>query len=144
MIISSFQGEYRWLSNFWLCNVEVGGITYPSVEHFYQAAKAVKISDMTKIATAATPSQAKWLGRNIQTRPDWEEVKVFIMRSGLEAKFRNPELARKLVATFPTDLVEGNYWHDNFWGNCSCPRCIDKPGKNVLGLLLMEIRDGLL
>jgi predicted NAD-dependent protein-ADP-ribosyltransferase YbiA (DUF1768 family) len=43
-------------------------------------------------------------------------------------------------------MIEGNWWHDNFWGDCYCnnksgkhPECL-KPGLNKLGLLLMNLR----
>ena len=40
-------------------------------------------------------------------------------------------------------LIEGNTWHDNYWGDCSCNRCKSKSGENMLGILLMELRDKL-
>jgi predicted NAD-dependent protein-ADP-ribosyltransferase YbiA (DUF1768 family) len=39
--ISSFTGEYRFLSNFYPCVVHLDEEVYPSVEHAYQAAKTV-------------------------------------------------------------------------------------------------------
>ena len=38
-VIDSFGGEYSFLSNFHKCKVEFEGMTYPSVEHAFQAAK---------------------------------------------------------------------------------------------------------
>jgi hypothetical protein len=46
----------------------------------------------------------------------------------------------KLLETKNAELIEGNIWHDNFWGSCECSRCNHKPGKNMLGRLLMEYR----
>lgn len=63
------------------------------------------------------------------------------MRQLLMQKFADVNLRVKLLATEDEELVEGNYWHDNFWGNCSCPKCKDIQGKNVLGTLLMEERE---
>ena len=75
------------------------------------------------------------LGRRIELRPDWEEVKIEIMRQVLKSKFtHNPELREKLIATGNTELIEGNNWNDRFWGVCR------GVGKNHLGKLLMEIR----
>jgi predicted NAD-dependent protein-ADP-ribosyltransferase YbiA (DUF1768 family) len=51
-------------------------------------------------------------------------------------------LAEKLLATGEEILVEGNTWHDNFWGRCSCRNCRGK-GVNHLGQLLMERRAAL-
>src|SRR4051812_21328901 len=39
--IAEFQGEYRFLSNFWPATVEFEGIRYPTAEHAYQAAKTL-------------------------------------------------------------------------------------------------------
>lgn len=65
------------------------------------------------------------------------------MRQLLELKFNQPEFREKLLLTQDEDLIEGNWWHDNIWGDCSCPKCKDIPGKNRLGILLMEIRSQL-
>lgn len=51
------------------------------------------------------------------------------------AKFtQNPELLDKLKATGDAILIEGNYWHDTFWGVC------EGKGKNYLGKIIMKIR----
>ena len=65
------------------------------------------------------------------------------MKAGLQEKFKNPVLAKKLIDTGDTELIEGNYWHDNFWGKCSCEKCKNKPKANTLGILLMDIRSKL-
>jgi predicted NAD-dependent protein-ADP-ribosyltransferase YbiA (DUF1768 family) len=46
-----------------------------------------------------------------------------------------------LLDTGDEELVEGTTWHDNIWGNCSCPKCKNIPGQNRLGKLLMQIRE---
>lgn len=62
-----------------------------------------------------------------------------------EVKFRgDPELLGKLLSTGTRPLVETNHWHDNFWGDCTCTRCANIRGKNMLGKLLMELRGSLL
>jgi predicted NAD-dependent protein-ADP-ribosyltransferase YbiA (DUF1768 family) len=57
----------------------------------------------------------------------------------LLCKFKG-ELKQKLVNTGEILLVEGNCWHDNFWGDCYCPKCFNRMGKNMLGRLLMKVR----
>ena len=59
----------------------------------------------------------------------------------LVEKFTIPELKEKLLATGDEYLEEGNYWHDNYWGNCHCEKCADITGQNKLGILLMKIRE---
>ena len=133
-VISEFQGYFRFLSNFWLCDILVDGATYPSVEHAFQAAKAVDAKSSEMIRNAATPGRAKRLGKQVSRRPDWEDVKVGIMLELLRKKFSDPHLAGLLLQTGDADLVEGNTWNDTFWGVCR------GEGKNTLGCLLMQVR----
>ena len=83
------------------------------------------------------------MGRKVQLRHDWEEVKYRLMVDICYAKFtQNPELKEILLSTGDETLVENTTgWHDNIWGNCECPRCINKEGKNLLGKALMEVRE---
>ena len=53
------------------------------------------------------------------------------------------ELREKLKATGDATLIEGNHWHDNRWGKCTCDKCQNKEGQNWLGKILMEIRETL-
>jgi len=55
-------------------------------------------------------------------------------------KFGDKELLEKLIDTYPHELVEGNYWHDTFWGQCNCTKH-QGDGENVLGSLLMFVRN---
>ena len=133
-MIAIFDNEYAFLSNFYESPFEVDGITYPTVEHFFQAMKSKDVEGRKKIAAAPTPGKAKRLGRTIELRKDWEEIKVAVMKFGLAQKFRIPELREKLLATGNEELIEGNWWGDRFWGVC------DGVGENYLGKLLMEVR----
>lgn len=38
-------------------------------------------------------------------------------------------------------MVKGNTTKDIDWGNCTCMNCINIEGQNVLGKLLMRVRD---
>ena len=87
-----------------------------------------------------TAGQAKRAGRKLTLRQDWEDVSISIMREILRTKFQDHHMATKLMGTGDILLVEGNNWHDNFWGDCNCEKCQRIVAKNVLGLLLMEIR----
>jgi len=138
--IQFFEGEFSFLSNFYPSPITLFGITFPTVEHFYQAAKATNEEDTARIAAAETPGQAKRLGRITRLRSDWESIKIDVMRLGLEEKFKDPLLRLKLLDTGNTPLVEGNFWHDNTWGNCQCEKCQTILGRNILGKLLMDLR----
>jgi predicted NAD-dependent protein-ADP-ribosyltransferase YbiA (DUF1768 family) len=64
------------------------------------------------------------------------------MRNGLAYKFaHHPDLRQKLITTKGKTLIEGNFWHDNTWGDCYCENCKDTKGKNLLGRSLMALRD---
>ena len=141
-MINDFHGKYFFLSNFAESAIVLDGVLYPTVEHAFQAAKMVNESDRLAISRAKTPGQAKRIGRSGLMRSDWEEIKVEVMHQCLLRKFLlNPFLREKLRETGDEELVEGNTWHDNCWGDCFCPKCANKPGLNHLGRLLMEIRD---
>lgn len=137
--INSFSGAYAFLSNFEPSPIYYDGFSYPTVEHAFQAAKTLDMTERkTNFTEKQTPGQAKRNGRKVNLRPDWEDVKVPIMYELLLLKFTtHPELASKLLSTYPAILIEGNYWHDTFWGIC------DGVGLNMLGKLLMKVRDTL-
>lgn len=144
-MIDCFDGEFAFLSNFYESPIKYNGtVTMPTVEHYFQAAKASEPLDFLKIAAADTPGQAKRLGRKCKLRADWEDVKMNVMREALRKKFSDPELKAKLLATGDQRLKEGNTWHDNFWGVCYCDRCQDIMAYNHLGKLLMELRTELM
>ena len=141
-IISSFRGVYSYLSNFDDHPVTFNGLEFDSAEAAYQADKSddpeVKESFMFM-----TPSQAKKEGRRVKMRPNFESEKVKVMQEIVVCKFmQNPELMDKLQATGDTLIIEGNTWHDNFWGSCVCGRkSCSAQGKNVLGKILMQVRE---
>ena len=140
-MISEFDKEWAFLSNFYWSEIEFEGITYPTNEHFFQAMKTLDINERRAIANCLTPGQAKRMGRRVALRPDWEDVKESVMLEGLCLKFADEQLADWLLETGDEELVEGTTWHDNEWGNCSCPKCAHIEGKNKLGRLLMIVRD---
>lgn len=129
-----FRGEFAFLSNFTDSPLEYRGVSFPTAEHAYQAAKAVFEEDFHAIRTARSPGVAKRLGQKIKVRDDWNSVKLKVMREILEIKFSIPELEHKLLQ-IEGPIVEDNNWGDTFWGVC------DGVGNNHLGKILMRIRD---
>jgi ribA/ribD-fused uncharacterized protein len=146
MSIAEFQGEYRFLSNFWLVNVIYDHQMYSSVEHAYQAAKTLDDTQRRMIQWAEKPGDAKRMGQIITLREDWEQVKLLVMKNLVWQKFQYPNLKQKLLATGDQSLIEGNRWHDNYWGVCLCGVCQNTKhiiGHNYLGRVLMDVRDKL-
>ena len=143
--IREFQGEHRWLSNFWPCEVSVSGITYPSSEHAFQAQKTLHLPSRQLMSKLKTPGKAKRYGKTLELRPDWDLMKLSIMEDVVYAKFmQNDSLCRKLIDTGDARLIEGNRWGDRFWGICPRPGYTEPiEGLNWLGVILMLQRSRL-
>jgi len=140
-MIDSFRYEYKFLSNFYPTTILYEGIRYPSSEHAYQAAKTSNIDLRLEISQMPNPQAAKKKGWQLRLRSDWKDIKIATMKSILKIKFSRKYLKNKLLATGDELLLEGNWWHDNYWGSCTCTFCEDTTGLNHLGKLLMEIRE---
>lgn len=151
--ITSFNGDFRWLSNFYPLNKkylvrledDVLPDVYPTVEHAYQAAKFDDPVIRSRfLPTTLTAGQAKRLGGNRlfvnDMRGDWFDVRVEVMTDLLQQKFQDPGLRELLCMTGSAEIIEGNNWHDNFWGDCHCSQCATIDGKNILGDILMTLR----
>jgi predicted NAD-dependent protein-ADP-ribosyltransferase YbiA (DUF1768 family) len=82
-----------------------------------------------------TPGEAKKAGRSVHLRTDWEQIKVGLMCGLVSQKFQDPKLKQMLLDTGDQELIEGNYWFDDFWG------VHNGKGKNQLGKILMLVRD---
>lgn len=136
--IEFFDGEYGFLSNFFPSPVAYAGEVYQTAEHAFQAAKTGREEDRLWVAGQGTPGRAKRAGRNIRLREDWEKVKDQVMLDVVRAKFMDPNLAVMLLRTGDRALVEGNTWHDSYWGVCVCGRC--GQGRNQLGKALEQVR----
>jgi N-glycosidase YbiA len=132
---------YGCFSNFSLHPIEIGGIYWPTVEHYYQAQKFVGSRDgliIPLIHAAPTPEEAAALGRcsTRKLRSDWDIVKTDVMRAAVLQKFiTHAEIRDVLLATGDEVLVE-NSPTDYFWG-CGA----DKTGQNHLGKILMSVRE---
>lgn len=132
--IERFAGPHRFLSNFYPAPLVWEGRSWPTAEHAYQAAKCSRADQARMILEAPSPGAAKRLGRKIELRADWDEVKESVMLSIVRAKLENAHLRRLLIATGDAELIEGNYWGDRFWGVCR------GEGENRLGKILMKVR----
>jgi N-glycosidase YbiA len=132
----SRDDEYGWLSNFYRAKQVCDDLEYPTNEHFYQSAKTVDRDLKEWIRTCPLPYYAMKVGRLIREKDGrvnlTDEYRINTMRTGLMAKFtQNPDLKAKLLATGHAILHE-NSENDLFWG---------KNGRDMLGILLMEVRE---
>lgn len=155
-VIDGFHdGVNDFLSNFYKAPIFLWGTEFATSEHAYQWAKTEDEIEKKFVLFKQLPhvqgyriiptsaAEAKRAGRTVTKRANWEEIRSGIMLEILRAKFaQNPDLKEKLLATGNAVLIEGNRWHDNTWGDCHCgwkPEC-EKPGLNMLGALLMQVR----
>ena len=124
------------LSNFSPPGVELKGVYWPTVEHFFQAQKFVEPEIQERIRQAATPKEARLLGqsRAFKLRPEWDAIREEVMLNGLRIKFSNPAARELLLSTGCRMLVESSPF-DYFWAAGQ-----DGSGQNRLGHLLMQIR----
>jgi len=120
--------------------ITVFGETYRTVENAFQALKTTNM-DVRERLRSVSPQEAKILSKKIVVRPEWEKVKLAVMELLDTRKFQsNSDLLEKLLATENKTLIEGNVWHDNFWGDCGCPKCKNIRGLNHAGQILMLVR----
>ncbi|WP_224815351.1 NADAR family protein [Hasllibacter sp. MH4015] len=131
---------YAEFSNFAPFGVEMDGVYWRTVEHYFQAMKFHDAAYRDRIRSASKPKDAKALGmtRAIPLRSDWEEVKDDIMYSAVSCKFRtHPGPRDLLLGTGDARIVE-NAISDYYWGGGQ-----DGSGLNKLGEILMRVRDEL-
>lgn len=136
--IKGFFGEYKWLSNFHICDVFFDDELYNSSEAAYMAGKTTDINIRKQLikSTGITPVDAKKLGRSISLREGWDDIKFDHMYCVVFDKFnRNKYLRDKLLETGDRYLEETNHWNDCYWGICN------GVGENKLGVILMKVRE---
>lgn len=146
-VVAKFEGDYKFLSNFHMSDVEVkilgDRMRFRSGEHAFQAMKANYAPNEVegrehalRCSKINTPGQVKQQGQRIRIDlPLWESGKDDAMRQVVFSKFLlNPDLRARLLDTKTAMLVEGNDWNDTYWGRC------DGKGLNRLGAILMETR----
>jgi ribA/ribD-fused uncharacterized protein len=137
-IIAEFRGAWAGLSSFHPSPLAMPGYPnwlWPGAEYAYQAQKRYSGQYWHQVMRAATPGDAKRIGRATVLRTDWEQVKKRVMFDVVWAKFtQNPDLAAMLLATGDATLIEGNTWNDRYWGQ------VNGQGHNYLGRILMATR----
>jgi len=126
--------------------LRVNGVRILTSEALYQACRFPHLPDVQKLIIAeASPMTAKMKSKphRSNSRSDWDAVRVKIMRWCLRVKLIQnfAEFSSLLLATRDLPIVEESR-KDDFWGA--------KPvgpdllvGQNVLGRLLMELREEL-
>ena len=131
---------YGFFSNFSTHPIHLKGKQWPTNEHYFQAQKFEGTEHEEHVRLADSPGMAAQMGRD-RSRPlrqDWEAVKDDVMRTAVRAKFtQHPELREQLLATGDAFLIEHTR-NDSYWGDGG-----DGRGRNMLGRILMEVREEL-
>ncbi|CAI6330770.1 unnamed protein product [Periconia digitata] len=159
------QGEWGWMSNSYPSTFRIHGLTYLSMEQYYQYEKARLFRDydaMKAIFESASPSNAKRWGKKVKNfdKVRWNRVFPTCMQCGLLAKFKlgenAKELQEKLVATGKAPIYSCNP-SDKRWSVglsvAQGKRFLENrskaagsshwPGRNYLGKYLMLVRKDL-
>lgn len=135
-MIKEFKGDYRWLSNFTPCKIELDGFIYPSVEHAYMSAKNDNSYWKDFCMAEEKAGAVKRESYKITLVSDWENKKIEVMKHCLIQKFNQEPYKSKLLQTGDEYIQEGNTWNDTFWGVC----LKTGKGENNLGRMIMDIR----
>lgn len=137
--ITKFQGDYKCLSNFYKCDVVFCDVTWQSAEVAFQAMKCNDENCWESFKNLGSIDAQK-LGKTVNLRPDWDEIKLQSMHDIVLSKFSNNNfLKQKLLSTGDDELINGNHWRDKYWG-------VDETtgqGENHLGKILMQVRNEL-
>lgn len=142
-IVHGFRGKYSFLSNFYSSVIVYDNIKASTVEHHYQALKTLDEGERGFIYSLETPGMAKRAGSRVSMRADWNSIKYSLMYELTLLKYsQNDDLLKLLIATGDKKIIEENYWHDTYWGVCSCDSHFYS-GNNNLGKIIMKVRDEL-
>ena len=128
------------LCNYYVRDMVIDGVTWKSVEHYYQAEKSLDPAYRQRVHDAATPEEAKALGNDpaYPHRPDWDTWKLMAMRRGLFYKFMQNADLRKLLLSTGDKILHENSMVDEYWGIGET-----KAGLSMLGKELMALREEL-
>jgi ribA/ribD-fused uncharacterized protein len=117
---------------------------FATAEHAYQAGKPKRPEVQEWLLNAPTPSLVAMAAHGLYTWeivPNWSEIKFDRMRKVLRAKFSQHEDLREiLLSTGNARIVEVGRVDspvNRTWGE------INGKGQNMLGVLLMELREDL-
>ena len=125
--------------------IHVNGVRILTSEALYQALRFPHLPDVQRmIIGQRSPMTAKLRCKPFLTdsRPDWDQVRVRIMRWCLRMKLAHNwgTFSELLLSTGVRAIVEESR-KDNFWGAQPTGNKNTLVGMNVLGRLLMELRE---
>ena len=151
MVVQKASGDHGFLSNLYKAEIEFEGRKFPTSEHAYQFGKFKAVPgspsyeiDLQAREWAMQAPKAHLLAIvahglfSWDIALGWASIKVDRMHRVLQAKFtQHDDLKIKLLDTSDAVLIEASNT-DSFWG-------VGKKGtgQNILGKLLMQVRNDL-
>jgi len=146
--------DHKEFSNMHEAPIQIDGMTFPTVEHYFQWSKAKLFGDaeiQNKIMKTASPKSVKTYGKKVKGFDEeaWNEKKDSVMRTAVKAKLmQHPDILKKLRETGTRPIAEadprGKYWGIGTSAETSKAKDPSRwPGQNKMGKILMELRDEL-
>jgi ribA/ribD-fused uncharacterized protein len=143
--------EFKAFSNMHDASIQIDGMTFPTVEHYFQWSKAKMFGDneaQAKIMKTASPKSVKSYGKKVKNFDEeaWNEKKDSVMRVAVKAKLmQHPDILKKLRDTGTRPIGEadprGKYWGIGTSAETSKAKDVSRwPGQNKMGKILMELR----
>ena len=136
----STKDAYGCFSNFSAHPFKLKGKIWKTSEHYFQAQKFAGTEHEEEIRLIDSPMVAARAGRSRQKplREDWEVVRDDVMREAIRAKFTQHEDLRKILLETGDAILVEHTANDRYWADGG-----DGSGLNMLGKLLMELREQL-
>lgn len=140
--INQFDGPYAFLSLAHMSNesFDYRGVSYATYAGAYCA--QLKPEFQHTFAHLTNPYDVFQLANTVlKPEEKTDIIAVENMREIINYRFSIPHFRSQLEKTGNFKLTFGNYFHDNFWGQCLCDDCKSIRGENVLGKMLMDERN---
>ena len=143
MIIIKFHlvgDDYGWLSNSAPYPISLESKMWYTAEHYFQTQKFHDQTVQKLILKTRSAAEVIRIASNpkLRVRRDWDDLKLGFMRTAVRTKFTQiPDLKRLLLNTGDAVLIDHSD-ADSYWSDGG-----DGDGRNMLGVILMEVRDEL-
>ena len=146
--------DYGFLSNWYLSDFQIDGITFTSMEQYMMYKKAICFKDeniANQILAEKNVAKIKELGRLVSDYDEhiWNGVRQIIIYEGLLAKFSQNEFLKSRLLDTKNSILAECAVKDRIWGiglSMTDPKRLmptEWQGQNLLGYALMLVRDRL-
>ena len=110
------------LSNWWICDINIDGNTFSSVEQYMMYMKAKTFGDdeiVNQILKTTNNKVVKELGRKVKNYDDkvWSDVRYAVIKKAILAKIEQHPEIKKIIMSTPKDTIfaEASPF-DKIWG----------------------------